>query len=72
MSCTECAGRSLVSPCPLCREEEEQDGMTAHEQGHEARICCHGRDENPFHATRQPVEHADWLRGWDEADQEPD
>ena len=72
MSCPECAGRSLVSVCPLCVVDQEQDEMTAHEQGREARLCCRGRDENPFYPRLQPEEHAEWLRGWDEADNEPD
>jgi len=72
MSCPECAGRSLVSTCPLCAVQEGQVEMTAHEQGYEARLCCHGRDKNPFRASSQPQQHADWLLGWDEADQEPD
>jgi ribosome modulation factor len=52
--------------------DQEQDEMTAHEQGREARLCCRGRDENPFYPRLQPEEHAEWLRGWDEADNEPD
>jgi hypothetical protein len=63
MSCYECAGRSLVSACPLCVVEEEQIEMTAHDQGREARLCCHGRDENPFRVSSHPLEHAEWLLG---------
>lgn len=74
MSCPDCAGRLLVSPCPLCvvEEEHEQEDMTAYEKGRQARICCRGREENPFFAQLQPEAHTDWLRGWDEVENEPE
>lgn len=72
MSCPECAGRSLASPCPLCMEDDEASELEAVEAGRFARENCQSRDENPFRASSQPQQHADWLLGWDEADQEPD
>lgn len=62
------ARRSAPPDIPDMEEEE----LSPLEEGREARMCCHGRDKNPYHEKRHPEERAGWFEGWDEEDNEPE
>ena len=69
MSCPECAGRSLVAPCPLCAVDEPESVLEPIEAGRYARECCEARESNPYASADA---RAEWFEGWDESDLEDD
>lgn len=71
MSCPECAGRELASPCPICPKDDTELIAPPIEAGRYAREVCQERESNPY-AEQDEEARAEWFDGWDEADQMAD